>query len=993
MPIPQSDSFPRMEPWPHVRRCIDALLTSSLALAAALLGCQPLSDPDVWWHLRSGEWIIEQRRVPTLDPFTFASADRLWVDLHWLFQVVLALVNRVGGVPGIILLTAALSGLTLLVIRTGRGRNWPTWISVVVWLPAVYLVACRAAPRPEIVSVFFLAVYLAILFHCDQHPALIWVLPPLQVLWVNAHGLFVLGPIVLTAWLADAALRAAVGQRPREAGLNRPPTARWWWHVGTAFSVVLLACLCNPYGIRGVLLPLEIFPKIAGAGNPYKSNIEEFMNLRSFVTYEALPVATRSFFVRNLAFLLMALPVSFIAHAVWCAWRWAPRAPTPSRPGARPAMAWLGLLGAGLGLTLVGVLGIPLPGTPAWQVELGRWVPASLVALGLVAAALVVRRSALAASLGASGGLAVAGALLTLQAYLVGPPESAGWSLRSVGMLLVGLLVVIQVLSAGGRVVRIILAASFSYLALQAYRNANLFGLVAGFVIALNLEEAGAGALAEGPIAPACERAGQFVRFALSALIIVGIIFAVTRAIPVTNGEVSRLSLQEYPFVFAHDAARFAGRPGMPERALVFNLEQSSVYLFHNGPRHKLFIDPRLEVPSRATFESYVRLEKALNSGDPRWVSVVARMGDLLIMLGHANDAGASATLMTHPSWRCVYFDHVASVFLPSGRTDLAGPFPTVDFVARHFAQASDLDSRGPKAAELEAWALNTVAWALRVRGSREAAWPHRIPVALCAFDLARRTGSSWLIADAFWNLCLDSELRRPGPSVPWDPALGLTESQATYSYRRDIDHQPPSSAALSTLESIFEARRMYDARDLVTRSGGDASGQTIIDLSPKAPLGDLPSDLSRAIAELLLQHRPLAAVALAREAERNGRTLPWETADRVAAALLHLGDPASAHRVWDRAAAPPSIALRLARVAEAELASLNFEAAARSLHAALERDPRLGEAWFVLALLCLQSGDAAGTRSACGEGLACPLTDPQRSAMEHMLKLASRPS
>jgi hypothetical protein len=88
------------------------------------------------------------------DPVTFASADRLWVDLHWLFQVVLALVYRVGSIPGIILLPAALSGLTLLVIRTARGRSWPAWISVVVWLPAVNLMACRAAPRPEIVSVW-----------------------------------------------------------------------------------------------------------------------------------------------------------------------------------------------------------------------------------------------------------------------------------------------------------------------------------------------------------------------------------------------------------------------------------------------------------------------------------------------------------------------------------------------------------------------------------------------------------------------------------------------------------------------------------------------------------------------------------------------------------------------------------------------------------------------------------------------------------------------
>ena len=79
---------------------LDALVTLSLAAAAALLGCQALVDSDVWWHLRSGEWIIEHRCVPTRDPFTFASADRLWVDLHWSFQVVLALCTERAALRG-----------------------------------------------------------------------------------------------------------------------------------------------------------------------------------------------------------------------------------------------------------------------------------------------------------------------------------------------------------------------------------------------------------------------------------------------------------------------------------------------------------------------------------------------------------------------------------------------------------------------------------------------------------------------------------------------------------------------------------------------------------------------------------------------------------------------------------------------------------------------------------------------------------------------------
>ena len=335
--------------WLRHQSRLDALVTLSLAAAAALLGCQALTDADVWWHLRSGEWIIEHRCVPTLDPFTFASADRLWVDLHWSFQVVLALVYRAGGVAGMILLAAALFGLTLLVIQTARGRDWPAWIGAAVWLPAILLMGFRSAPRPEVVSVLFSAVYLAVLFRCDRRPALVWVLPPLQVLWVNAHSLFVLGPVLLAAFLADGAFRAAVGPQPGAAGATGPPPARWRWHLGAASAAVLLACLLNPYGTSGVLLPLEIFPKVADPGSPYKAYIQEFMSLRSLVTCAAVPISKRSFFVRDEAFLLMALPTSFLVPAVWSTWRSAPPGRTHGRTVATPAAAWLGSMGIGLG--------------------------------------------------------------------------------------------------------------------------------------------------------------------------------------------------------------------------------------------------------------------------------------------------------------------------------------------------------------------------------------------------------------------------------------------------------------------------------------------------------------------------------------------------------------------------------------------------------------------------------------------------------------------
>ena len=78
----------------------------------------------------------------------------------------------------------------------------------------------------------------------------------IQVLWVNSQGLFVLGPIVLTFGLIDAAVRP---------GSFVPGKTRWWRVVGLATALTGLACVAHPYGVRGALYPLQLAQTM---GNP-----------------------------------------------------------------------------------------------------------------------------------------------------------------------------------------------------------------------------------------------------------------------------------------------------------------------------------------------------------------------------------------------------------------------------------------------------------------------------------------------------------------------------------------------------------------------------------------------------------------------------------------------------------------------------------------------------------------------------------------------------
>src|SRR5580698_7861486 len=89
----------RREPW---RR---ALLLSLPALAF-LLCCSPMADFDIWWHLRTGQLIVETGAVPRVDLFTYTNATRPWIDVAWLYEVGVALLYRLGGTSALVLLKA-----------------------------------------------------------------------------------------------------------------------------------------------------------------------------------------------------------------------------------------------------------------------------------------------------------------------------------------------------------------------------------------------------------------------------------------------------------------------------------------------------------------------------------------------------------------------------------------------------------------------------------------------------------------------------------------------------------------------------------------------------------------------------------------------------------------------------------------------------------------------------------------------------------------------
>ncbi|MFI5460698.1 MAG: tetratricopeptide repeat protein [Isosphaerales bacterium] len=255
-----------------VTRAADGCLIVLFLMLTFLLGAFPLKDTDIYWHLRTGDLIRQTGHVPRADIFTFSNAGRPWIDLHWLFQIAVSWVHERGGVVALSLAKCAVTCVAMLFLLTARRREWPLWVMVLAWLPALLVLGGRMYVRPETLTLLYLSIFLAVISRWERFPKLALLLPLVQVAWVNSQGLFVLGPIVLSFGLIDAALRG---------GLLAPERRKWWRTILVASVLTGAACLVNPYGIRGALYPLELAGTMS---NPiFSQYIAELMPIPAFI--------------------------------------------------------------------------------------------------------------------------------------------------------------------------------------------------------------------------------------------------------------------------------------------------------------------------------------------------------------------------------------------------------------------------------------------------------------------------------------------------------------------------------------------------------------------------------------------------------------------------------------------------------------------------------------------------------------------------------------
>ncbi len=343
---------PGGEPWWQEIRPRIFLVALFLTLLLGLALQYRVTDADFWWHLRTGQWILENRAIPYTDPYSFTAEGQPWIAHSWLAEVGMYLLYRYIGPFTLPLLRALLEVATFGLLLKMFWERWPRlWGNLLLLLVVFFATARFWLERPNTLSLAFspLLLYLWQRYKWNGRAPL-WLLPLLMAFWANLHsgfiyGLFLLGMLFLGELLAGRFF-------PDPLPLER----RRWLRFGFFSLLAALAALLNPYGPRLLLYPFTYY---FGGITLHTGFVAEWLspNFHEF---------------SNLLFALLIL-----AMIGALAWR---------RSGPGPAETLTLLLFLGLALSSIRAAGVAIP--------MLAWSLSGILGQGVAPRPMVLRRGA-----------------------------------------------------------------------------------------------------------------------------------------------------------------------------------------------------------------------------------------------------------------------------------------------------------------------------------------------------------------------------------------------------------------------------------------------------------------------------------------------------------------------------------------------------------------------------------------------------------------------
>lgn len=216
---------------------------AAIAVLLIVRLCHEWFGPDIWYHLALGERIARASDMQPADNLILQQAG--FVNVYWLFQLLVRGVFALGGIVGVSVLFIAvwLAAFVFWLRTTGALRS--AWGALLA-LAAVFVCQTRFEERPEIFSYLFLAIQIHQLANWpldeSAQPRSLALFVLVQVLWSNMHGYFVLGPLLVMAKLFSVVLDTPRAEWPRIQA-----ACRGLWLLA---ALAIVTGFVSPFGLR-----------------------------------------------------------------------------------------------------------------------------------------------------------------------------------------------------------------------------------------------------------------------------------------------------------------------------------------------------------------------------------------------------------------------------------------------------------------------------------------------------------------------------------------------------------------------------------------------------------------------------------------------------------------------------------------------------------------------------------------------------------------------
>ncbi len=299
---------PRLPGWivflmPSVTDTIFILLL--LAMTCGALAPRLLGDADIGWHIRNGELILRTHSITRADPFSSTMQGKPWYSWEWLYDVGIAAVHHWAGLNAMVFVSAIIIAFTFaLLFRLSLARGGNVIVTLVFLVLTFAAAAIHLFARPHILSWLLLIVWFQILdsaqperspsvitLNTSKQKHLFW-LPLLMLFWVNVHGEFLLGFVLLGIYLISGIVQFFFASGASDG--ERGEILSWLQQLAAVTAVSFFVTFINPYGYR---LHLHIYSYLSNRW--LIDHIEEFQSpnfhgwaQQSFVLLVLLAIAT-----------------------------------------------------------------------------------------------------------------------------------------------------------------------------------------------------------------------------------------------------------------------------------------------------------------------------------------------------------------------------------------------------------------------------------------------------------------------------------------------------------------------------------------------------------------------------------------------------------------------------------------------------------------------------------------------------------------------------